>query len=407
MAVSIAKLLEQYRGVMPALCGKCWPHGANLTRRAEWFLSRDSPQASVLQAGRPLSDAVIATLPRCTRDRALTGGEAAPLDQPWRASHRTGHDDAKALLQAHRHVISRGSRRTGGRRTLCRRPGHAADFLARLAGWLGPAIPSTPTCPRACPDGADAPHLTQNVAYVLHPSCFFDDAPSVRYCPQGPEARGRRRHSIPAGQAPVSGGDAIAPTALPSRCKVLHPRHLGIPCRRDCGLGVLHRAQVGQHQTIHAGVQRLLDHPLVALAGVRRNPDHLRHVGLQVALLGNPFAVQQHLQGGTQGGEAKTLVFHFNDDRVVIGIGNVGQVIQIAVRDRAGAENRLAVLKEVDDLVVAHFLSHVFPFQFPAWLLASPSNLRSPYCKPLAGVLHTLAYQSLPTSMSDPALASG
>ena len=35
-----------------ASCAKCWPHGANLTRRAEWFLSRDSPQASVLQAGR-------------------------------------------------------------------------------------------------------------------------------------------------------------------------------------------------------------------------------------------------------------------------------------------------------------------------------------------------------------------
>src|SRR5215470_18608241 len=43
-----------------------------------------------------------------------------------------------------------------------------------------------------------------------------------------------------------------------------------------------------------------------------------------------------------------------------------------------------------------------FPFQFPAWLLASPFTLRSPYCKPLAGVIHTLAYQSLPTSMSDP-----
>src|SRR5437868_13562511 len=39
-----------------------------------------------------------------------------------------------------------------------------------------------------------------------------------------------------------------------------------------------------------------------------------------------------------------------------------------------------------------------FPFQFPAWLLASPSTLRSPYCRPLAGVIHTLAYQSLPTS---------
>src|SRR6202045_2920018 len=67
-----------------------------------------------------------------------------------------------------------------------------------------------------------------------------------------------------------------------------------------------------------------LIHPLVALAGVRRNPDHRHHVGLQVALLGNPFAVQQHLQGGTQGGEAKTLVFHFNDDRVVVSISNVG-----------------------------------------------------------------------------------
>src|ERR1700751_3310257 len=81
---------------------------------------------------------------------------------------------------------------------------------------------------------------------------------------------------------------------------------------------------------------------------------------MQVALLGNPFAVEQHLQGGTQGGEAKTLVFHFNDDRVVVGISNVGQVIQTAVRDRAGAENRLVVLEEVDDLVVAHLLSHVF-----------------------------------------------
>jgi hypothetical protein len=44
-------------------------------------------------------------------------------------------------------------------------------------------------------------------------------------------------------------------------------------------------------------------------------------------------------------------VFHFNDDRVVVGISNVGQVIQTAVRDRAGAENRLAVLEEVDVLL--------------------------------------------------------
>ena len=48
-------------------------------------------------------------------------------------------------------------------------------------------------------------------------------------------------------------------------------------------------------------------------------------------------------------------------ERVVVGISNVGQVIQTAVRDRAGAENRLTVLEEIDDFVVAHLLSHVYP----------------------------------------------
>jgi hypothetical protein len=77
--------------------------------------------------------------------------------------------------------------------------------------------------------------------------------------------------------------------------------------------------------------------------------------------LGNPFPVQQHLQGGAQGAEAETLVFHFNYNRVVVGIGNVDQVIQIAVRHSACAENRLAPFEEVDDLVVAHLVSPVFP----------------------------------------------
>src|SRR5712691_4519794 len=70
---------------------------------------------------------------------------------------------------------------------------------------------------------------------------------------------------------------------------------------------------------------------------------------------------------------------------------NVGQVIQITVRDRAGAENRLAALEEVDDLVVAHLLSHVSPLPVSGLALASPSTLRSPYCRPLAGVIHTLS----------------
>src|SRR5437868_842403 len=114
--------------------------------------------------------------PRCTRDRALTGGEAAPLDQPWRASHRSGHDDAKALLQAHRHVISRGSRRTGDAELFAGGQDAQQIFLYVWMAGLAPQSHRHRHVPGACPDGADAPHLTQNVANVLHPLCFFDDA---------------------------------------------------------------------------------------------------------------------------------------------------------------------------------------------------------------------------------------
>ena len=41
-------------------------------------------------------------------------------------------------------------------------------------------------------------------------------------------------------------------------------------------------------------------------------------------------------------------MFHFNDDRVVVGISSVGQVIQTAVRDRAGAENHRRVVPIAD-----------------------------------------------------------
>ena len=62
------------------------------------------------------------------------GGEAAPLGQPWRASHRGGHDDAKALFEAHRHVISRGSRRTGNAELFA--GGQDAQQISCTAGWL-------------------------------------------------------------------------------------------------------------------------------------------------------------------------------------------------------------------------------------------------------------------------------
>src|SRR5260370_782267 len=117
----------------------------------------------VLQAGRPLSDTVIATLPRCTSDRALTGGEAAPLDQPWRASHRSGHDDAKALFQAHRHVISRGSRRTGDAELFAGAQDAQKIFLHGGMASFAPQSHPPRKVPVACPDGAAPPHLAQTV----------------------------------------------------------------------------------------------------------------------------------------------------------------------------------------------------------------------------------------------------
>ena len=83
--------------------------------------------------------------------------------QPWLPSHR-------------------------GRRTLCRRPERAADFLARLDGWLGPAIPSTPTCPRGLPRWRRSPSPDAKCRVCSAPLLLLRRCPSVRYCPQGPGA---------------------------------------------------------------------------------------------------------------------------------------------------------------------------------------------------------------------------
>ena len=67
-------------------------------------------------------------------------GEAASLSQPWRASHRGGHDDAKALFEAHRHIVSGGYRRTGDAELLA--GGQDAQHISCTAGWL--ASPRNP-----------------------------------------------------------------------------------------------------------------------------------------------------------------------------------------------------------------------------------------------------------------------
>ena len=104
------------------------------------------------------------------------GGNAPPLGQSWRASHRSGHDDAKALFEAHRHVVSSGYRRTGNIELLAGGQDAQHIFLHRRMAGLAPQAHRHRHVAGACPYGADAPRLSHNVAYVLHPFCFFDDA---------------------------------------------------------------------------------------------------------------------------------------------------------------------------------------------------------------------------------------
>ncbi len=54
--------------------------------------------------GRRVDRAGLIEIARNRANVGLRGCDAAPLGQPWCASHRSGHDDAKALFEAHRHV---------------------------------------------------------------------------------------------------------------------------------------------------------------------------------------------------------------------------------------------------------------------------------------------------------------
>src|SRR6516162_6349213 len=118
--------------------------------------------------------------------------------------------------------------------------------------------------------------------------------PISKILPSG--SRGQRSVVFLRGQAPVSRRDCDCPNRAPQPVQSLAPPALGIPCRRDCGLGVIHCAQVGQHQTIHAAVQRLLDHALVALAGVRRNC-LIRRLDDRPGITGGPWQMRPLSRG--------------------------------------------------------------------------------------------------------------
>ena len=145
--------------------------------------------------------------------------------------------------------------------------------------------------PRAGPDRANPLDFPQYILQVLHPVRLFHypDEKHIAIRVQRPEVGGivvfRRS------QTPVARGNTIPPTPFALRLEVGGAGNLGIARRNHCRLRVLHRVEVGQHQSVNAGVQRLLQYPLVLLAKVGRNPYKRSRVGLQGTPVGYLLAL--------------------------------------------------------------------------------------------------------------------
>ena len=135
--------------------------------------------------------------------------------------------------------------------------------------------------------------------------------------------------------------------------KVCYAGYLRVAGGLHGGHRALDGIQVGQDEAVHSGIQGLLDEPLVRLARVGRDTHHWGRIRLESAAIGDTLAVEQELEGGAQVVERQPLVLHFDHDHVVVGIGKVHHLVEVAVPDEPGAEDGLALLEELDDLVVA------------------------------------------------------
>ena len=225
----------------------------------------------------------------------------------------------------------------------------------------------------AGPNGADALDFPQDVAQIFYAVRLFHDAHQqhIAVGVQRPQVGGIV--ILGGRQSPIARGDAIPPAALALRLEVRRPRHLRIARRHHRRLRVLNGVQMGQHQAVNPGVQRLFQHPLVAFAEVGRNPHERRRAGLQRAALGHLAARQQKLQRNPQRVEAEPLMLHFDDGHIVVGVGHESQVVQIAVPHQPGAENRLPLFQKLDNLVVAHHQNPPPVIAFP--VIAFRENL--------------------------------
>ena len=108
---------------------------------------------------------------------------------------------------------------------------------------------------------------------------------------------------------------------------------------------------MGHNQAIHPGVQGLFDDPLVALAGVWRNPDKGHYSGLKGGLGDDLLAVQQKLERATQARQVKTLVLHLKNNKIIAEIGVRHSFVNITGPDHASAKHHLTSLKQLNNLV--------------------------------------------------------
>ena len=208
--------------------------------------------------------------------------------------------------------------------------------------------------PRPGPNRADALDFPQDVFQVRNPVRFLHNAHQqhIAVRVQRPQIGGviilRRR------QPPIARRDAIPPAPFPLRLKVGRPRHLRIPRRRHRRPRILHRVKMRQHQPINPAIQRLLQHPLVALPEIRRHPHQRRRIRLQRPAARDFLARQQKLKRHPQLVKAEILMLHLNDGHIVIRIRHKGQILPIPVPNQPGTENRLPPLQQLNNLVVTN-----------------------------------------------------
>src|SRR6266849_5466035 len=172
-------------------------------------------------------------------------------------------------------------------------------------------------------------------------------------------------------ESPVARRQSVPPSALAYGFGIGHAGCLRIAARNYRRASLLDRIHMRNDEAVHAGIERLLDDPLVALARIRRDPHERYGVGLKAALRRDLLAVEQELKREPQIGQVESFVLHLEDREVVAEVGERHRLVDVPGPHHAAAEHDLPLFEQLDNLVEAWW--HRLP---PVELCSSPAPVR-------------------------------